>query len=138
MPDIKIYGFEDDGQKLIFDIANPRYIGGITELSQWVLKLMLDSSEETLSPAVTGNLPKLASEVQAFDEFKVEVTEMIKSIEEFIKQEQQGKVDDPNRRLDELSLINVERGASKDHIKVRFQVSNEAGERLGVALPVKE
>lgn len=138
MADIKLYEFDDEDKKLFFDVNDPLYVDGITELAQWFIKLLLDSEDGPLSPRTAGDLPGLIGKAQSFDEFRVGVTDIIKNIEEFMKEEQRGKVDDPNRRLASLDLRNIERGRTNDHIKVEVELNNEAQERLGVALPVEE
>lgn len=136
MPDLKLYNYDED-KRLFFSTSDPDYVDGITMLAQWSLKLLLDSADGAVSQNVGGNLESRVGNAETIPELKVSLSGVFKDIENFMKSEQEGKADDPNKRLDELQLVSVERGDRRDHIIIKYQVENEAGHRVRSALPIK-
>lgn len=136
MPDLKVYNF-DENNRLFFSINDPSYVDGITMLAQWSLKLLLDSPDSPVGQNVGARLEDRLGQNIPLPELKVELSGTFKEIEKFMKSEQEGKVDDPSRRLDELNLVSVERGDRRGHIIITFQVANEAGHKVNSALPIE-
>lgn len=136
MSDIKVFDVNDLNNKLDFTLDADRYIGGISYLMQWSIKLLLDSKDAPLSPGEAGNLQQLIGLAATDDEKQAIVSEGFRRVENFMKQQQRNTDLPGERLLKDMELL----GVSTDELqttKVRYRIQNQANQQADVGLPVE-